>query len=108
MTYLHTTHYWPPFSPRHWPRWMFIQCNCPADLEKRRRRRAEQVIDRMRGTGQNLNYELDDWEQNDPALLELIDEGLFECEDCGWWCGRDEQSDCDGEFCDDCRPREND
>lgn len=102
MTFLRNTWSWPPYSPRHWPERIFKDCNCPAELKKRRRRRAGQVVERLCGTAQGLNSELDEWEQNDLVLLEMISEELFECEGCGWWCIRDEQSDCDGEFCEDC------
>jgi len=32
----------------------------------------------------------------------LLDECLFRCECCGWWCDRDEESFSDTEVCDEC------
>lgn len=102
-----TSYYLLVAEPIHWPRAMFVKCNCPADLERRRRRRVDEIVERCAGTAQGFEQELDEWEEDDVELLAMLDEELFTCEGCGWCCADDERGDCeDGDFCDECRPRE--
>lgn len=90
---------------RYWPSAAFRVCNCPADLDRRRRLRVQEIVEHCAGTAQGYEQELDEWEENDVALLEMLDDELFTCEECGWCCATDTRSDCeDGDFCDECRP----
>jgi hypothetical protein len=40
------------------------------------------------------------------AFAERLDEQLFECSQCGWWCGHDEhhEDEADEFVCDECEP----
>lgn len=37
-----------------------------------------------------------------PADLNEIDQNIFECQTCNWWCNRDEESEDKEEVCDSC------
>jgi hypothetical protein len=46
--------------------------------------------------------EVDFAQLTDEEVL-AIDDAMFECEDCGWWCEAAEESDNDkGRICEDC------
>jgi hypothetical protein len=43
------------------------------------------------------------WEQNEPAILYIIDTRIFNCDICGWWYSTSELSNSDcGVVCDGC------
>lgn len=70
----------------------------------RSREATEQVAEYLLGTASSVvdachTLELDE------ALIEgdILDESVFECEQCGWWCSMDEAHDAScGWVCDDC------
>jgi hypothetical protein len=39
--------------------------------------------------------------ENDSEFCAALDQHIFVCDGCGWWCGRDEESSEDG-YCDGC------
>jgi hypothetical protein len=63
--------------------------------------KADEVSEQLRGTCQAL-YEVLPEEEQSPQLLRLIDELVFECEECGWWNELSEQSELDHTRCRDC------
>lgn len=71
-----------------------------SDLIKKAR--ADQIIEELRGTAGGLNTVLTEDEQQDPVLLALLEEEIFECEGCNWWCGRDEESRDFPNLCEEC------
>jgi hypothetical protein len=46
-----------------------------------------QKIEELRGTTNSL-----DLDEFTTAELMVLDEEIFECEQCGWWCSKDEES----------------
>lgn len=60
------------------------------------------AVETFRGTCNTLigSDEMQFLEDND--LLEKWDQEIFECNECGWWCGDDERSEDDGEVCQEC------
>lgn len=38
--------------------------------------------------------------ENDPDVCTQVDDRVFCCDECGWWCSTDELN--DGQLCDDC------
>lgn len=62
--------------------------------------RSHDVISELNGTCKSLYDVLTDFELDDKDLLDDIDNELFECSVCGWWCEHSEDT---GEFvCEDC------
>jgi hypothetical protein len=53
----------------------------------------EVLIDRLRGTAQSLDAVADDmglqWMEG--GIMAQIDEQIFNCSDCNWWCDIDEE-----------------
>lgn len=72
--------------------------------------RVQEVIDDLVGTAQDLGSvcEQHGFTQDQLTRDELaqIDDWIFECEVCGWWCGTDERF--DAETCTDCHEAEED
>lgn len=73
------------------------------------------LIDYLRGTCQSLaegvavcceGMDADDLTDED---TQTIDENIFRCGECDWWCENDEMNEqCDDEgYCTDCRPNDN-
>ena len=60
----------------------------------------DELIDRLRGTC-NESWDICDWSMED---LQYLDEHIFECVGCGWWCDISELSpeSNDEMFCDEC------
>lgn len=81
---------------------------------EQRRLRAEQVADALQGTAKSLESEAIEAECDDLEFLREIDDRVFLCETCGWWCELSELSrkSEDNEqhqlVCDDCEPSEDD
>lgn len=68
---------------------------------------AEQAADDLRGTAGSIPGLGDEHERlfdQSPAYTARLDELVFECAICGWWCGSDELSDTSGGdmICEDC------
>lgn len=70
----------------------------------------QEVIDACVGTCHSLDqilgmyFEEEGWTEED-LDLEMLDEAIFECEDCNWWCDTGEYTDnekVDGNICSDC------
>ncbi len=68
----------------------------------------EEFIEQLRGTCKTI-FELlpegmgeEDLTKED---LQAIDEEIFRCESCSWWCDKTDESE-DGENCTDCNPEE--
>lgn len=64
--------------------------------------RGQQVAEDLQGTCKSLYDVLTDEEQDDEAIMLEIDQKVFLCPECDWWCERSEETD-DGR-CDDCNP----
>jgi len=63
-----------------------------------------EIVGRYLGSCESLAWDDEDFlEQND--LLDTLDEEMFECEQCGWWCSRDEEGE-EPNTCIDCTPEE--
>lgn len=69
---------------------------------------ADRVAEKLEGTCVSLEQALellglDDGLIDDGDFCHALDARVFCCEDCGWWCGPDEQNDRgSGWVCDDC------
>lgn len=44
-----------------------------------------------------------DISSNESTFNSLFDEALFECEECNWLCGRDDECEDESNVCTDCR-----
>jgi hypothetical protein len=70
----------------------------------------DQLIEYLRGTANSLSdglraiglEDLDETELHEDTLKRIDDE-IFVCEQCGWWCGNDEYGKKEG-HCDECSP----
>lgn len=62
--------------------------------------RLNEIVEQLAGTCGSLPSVLTPKEENDRALADAIDEQIFECEVCGWWCWRDEESSTQDGVCD--------
>lgn len=73
-----------------------------------------ELIDDLTGSCMSLAEALAtfDLTEDDLALSDhqAIDEQIFCCDDCGWWCGVEEMNDqseaLGGQYCTQCRPDE--
>lgn len=52
--------------------------------------RAHVIADGLIGTCLSIHAEVSDEELDDIQLMSELDEIIFECEGCGWWCSTDE------------------
>lgn len=65
------------------------------------------VIDFLQGSTETIDSAIEilypgmDREDLDQKDLETIDDQIFVCETCGWWCEISERAD-DEEICEDC------
>lgn len=67
--------------------------------------RIEQIIEDLKGTCDSLdgvcgNYDIDSMDLSIDEL-EQLDQEIFNCETCGWWCETSEMSE-DENVCEDC------
>lgn len=62
------------------------------------------IIDELRGTCQSIES-LYPEALDDPEFCAALDEELFLCEECEWWCERSEESEEREGYCEDCVPR---
>ena len=69
--------------------------------------RVHEVADDLRGTTHNLHDYATEAEQNDAGFLAALDDEVFECSQCGWWCDVGEHGKEDG-ACDECSPEDDD
>lgn len=72
-----------------------------------------EIINDLRGTCQSFEsivvYHTNlTPDEIDPAFLDVIDENIFLCETCGWWCDEDEESETEGSenICKECQESE--
>ncbi len=73
------------------------------------RERAQEIVDELQGTAKSIEdcltpEELNEFGAELPTVLtDAIDEQIFECSVCGWWCelGEAVEKD-DGDCCEDC------
>lgn len=67
--------------------------------------RASEISDQLQGTAQLLHDVVTPGEEDDTELIQELDQRVFCCEACGWWCGVEElNNDSPGEqTCNDCR-----
>lgn len=64
--------------------------------------RLDEIVDHLKGSCLTIYAELEDDEDED-VVQEHLDQFIFECEGCGWWCEIDElHNDTDAQLCDDC------
>lgn len=42
------------------------------------------------------------WEQNEMEIVRLVDDAIFNCERCGWWCEIGQMSYNEDNICDNC------
>lgn len=68
------------------------------------RKLAHEIADDLRGTAQSFGDVCEDHGVDPDTLTNeehaIIDDEVFECERCGWWCGTDERF--DAETCEEC------
>ena len=66
--------------------------------------RAQEIVSQLTGSCQDVQSALHDGEDEyDPVLVEVLDDNIFNCAVCGWWCENEEMSDDeDGPKCNDC------
>ena len=64
--------------------------------------RVDVVANDLMGTAQSLQACATEEEAEDTEFLKALDEQVFECSECGWWAGRDEEHDLMPGLCDDC------
>jgi hypothetical protein len=64
--------------------------------------RVEQVVEQLIGTARNIPDVLTEEESRDNDFLDAIFQRVFECEGCGWWFDRDDESDMQPDHCTDC------
>ena len=58
------------------------------------------LAESIRGTCKSFDFE--DWELTDKEIEE-VDDLVFNCNSCGWWCETSEMAESDGEqICGDC------
>lgn len=53
----------------------------------------QDLIDYMRGTAASINAQAEERgiDMLDDAVTSAVDEAIFECTDCGWWCDISEE-----------------
>lgn len=67
-----------------------------------------ELIDDLRGTCQTIDSALDKMlvpmteDDLTPGDHAAIDDQIFECESCGWWCEQGEQAEGHDDTCSDC------
>ena len=66
--------------------------------------RAHEIVAGLTGSCQSIEDCLEPGESFDDELLcETIDENIFNCTCCGWWCENEEMAECeDGPMCHTC------
>ena len=54
----------------------------------------EQLIERLRGTCDSMQTHCEDLGLNDydDDVCAAVDQEIFCCASCGWWCGQDEEA----------------
>lgn len=79
-------------------------------LAKAMRERACKCAEDLIGTCKSLHDEATEEEQNNYDFCDELDQNVFCCDDCGWWCGIDEMAENPegkgGQYCTDCRDDE--
>lgn len=64
--------------------------------------RFNQIIEHYLGSSEAMSDEDRDWIE-DNNLCERLDELMFLCDKCGWWCSEDKRNpDGDFDLCNDC------
>lgn len=66
--------------------------------------RVNEVASDLQGTCKSLDDFATPEEANDVDFCRAIDDIVFCCDECGWWCDVGEQSHDKGEVCTDCNP----
>lgn len=79
-------------------------------MEDKERDLWETMIEDLRGTTQSIatvcdNHDRPDLEDSTEFLAE-VDQQIFQCECCGWWCVISEMTDNGDWQCTDCTPNE--
>lgn len=72
---------------------------------------AEKAAAELEGTCRTLHELGDEYEdaEDSTAFCARLDELVFCCVSCNWWCGQEECNEVDGEWrCDDCTEGEDD
>mgnify|MGYP001604808864 CR=1 FL=1 len=64
--------------------------------------RAKIVAYGLMGTTSNIQNVATEKELNDSVFCSILDDIVFECTECGWWCSTDERSSVDDFICDQC------
>ena len=66
--------------------------------------RGQQAAEALEGTAQSLHDVASDEEQDDPNFCAALDELVFCCAECGWWCETGEacEGDSGEDVCSDC------
>jgi len=72
------------------------------------RERANDIVAALVGSAGSIEACLNEGESADDAvLIEAIDDSIFNCVVCGWWCELEEMADADeGPQCNDCHEGE--
>lgn len=65
--------------------------------------RVDEVVNYLQGSCQDMDDVATEEERNDPEFCRAVDDHIFCCDTCGWWCEIGEQSEAeDDQICDDC------
>lgn len=67
------------------------------------RAKAQEAIDHLRGTCEPLYQNFEEY-QDEQLFCDLLDDAIFECTCCGWWCEQPAEDNPEtGEWiCDEC------
>lgn len=61
--------------------------------------RAQEIADELIGSCRDLRVVLEPGEIDDMPLITMVEDHVYECEDCGWWTAAEEIQD---GMCEDC------
>lgn len=64
--------------------------------------RMQEIVDNLNGTCSSILNVLNEGEEETKELNDYIDQRIFECETCGWWCELSEMSESEEWSCTDC------
>lgn len=69
-------------------------------------KRIQEVYDSILGTPYALEDHTLKRERDDPQFMRVLDDRLFNCQMCKFWCNDHERSALDGSVCDECMDEE--
>lgn len=63
--------------------------------------RMDEIVNQLQGTGKSIEEVLNEGEEQTIELNDYIDQRIFCCKQCDWWCEQSEMSNEDW-ICEDC------